>query len=82
MVCILCESFGINPTMTNNQATKTSPPPSKLRVTISGLWALQMEAIERHEWPLADSIKATIKQLEAAELREPFCELNRADSYC
>lgn len=65
---------------TNNEATKPAPFPLTLRATISGLWALQMEAIERHDWSLADSIKATIKQLEAAELREPFCELSRADS--
>ena len=79
---MLYVSFGNRPLMTNNQATKSSPPPSKLRATISGLWALQMEAIERHNWSLADYIKITIKQLEAAELREPFDELSRADSDC
>ena len=66
--------------MTNNQTTKTSALQSSYRPTITQLWALYMEAIERHDWSLADSIKVTIKQLEAAELREPFCELNRADS--
>ena len=78
---MLYMSFGNRPFMTNNQATESSPSKSKLRATISGLWALQMEAIERHNWSLADYIKVTIRQLEAAERREPFDELDRADSY-
>ena len=58
---------GIVPMQTNNQAAKAS---STFRATISGLWALYMEAIEHHEWSRANHIKAGIEHLEAAEIKE------------
>ena len=67
---ILCESQGINPMpLSNIQATKDPTHQTTFRPTITELWALYMEAIERHEWSLADSISCTIKHLEAAEIR-------------
>jgi hypothetical protein len=56
-------------TLSNIQATKDPTNKAIFRPTIRGLWALYMEAIERHEWSLADSISRTIKHLEAAEIR-------------
>jgi len=56
-------------TLSNIQATKDPTNQTVLRPTITGLWSLYMEAIEQHEWSLADSISRTIKHLEAAEIR-------------
>ena len=39
------------------------------RQTISGLWSSYMEAIEHGEWIAADAISATVKMMEAAEIR-------------
>ena len=39
------------------------------RQTISGLWSSYMEAIEHGEWKAADAISATVKMMEAAEIR-------------
>jgi len=55
--------------LSNIQADKDPTTQTVFRPTIAGLWALYMEAIERHEWSLADSISRTIKHLEAAEIR-------------